>query len=143
MDIEGYGYEEHQALIDRLLDDLRTLSPSGIERVAGGYERYASGDAHPIFQAAEKAALHEVEQDDLGPRWDQLRNQLRRLTEGEGSLVSWKVEHGELGHRAERAAYAAVLGLLAMQRLPREQFLQLIRPMSEALPWLTALAGEA
>lgn len=143
MDIEGYGYEEHQALIDRLLDDLRTLSPSGIERVAGGYERHASGDAHPAFMEAERAALHEVEQDDLGPRWDELRNQLRRLTEGEGSLVSWKAEHGELGHRAERAAYAAALGLLAMQRLPREQFLHLITPMAEALPWLTAMAGES
>jgi hypothetical protein len=141
VDADGYGYEGHQALIDRLLDDLRTLSPAGIERVADGYEKHAAGGSHPAFMEAERASLHEIEQGNLGARWDELRNRLRDLTEGRNSLISWKAEHGEIGHKAERAANAAALALLTVQRLPREKYVQLASPMAEALPWLNDVAG--
>ena len=141
MDPDGYGYQENEALVDRLLDDLRTIGPAGIERVADGYDRHAAGGSHPAFMEAERAALHEIEQADLGPRWDGLRNRLRDLTEGRNSLISWQAEHGEIGHRAERAAHAAALALLAVQRIPREQYIQLASPMAEALPWLNDVAS--
>ncbi len=38
MDSDGYGYRSDDRGSSRLLDDLRTLSPSAIERVAHGWE---------------------------------------------------------------------------------------------------------
>jgi hypothetical protein len=136
MDLEGYGYEEHESLIERLLADSRTLSPSGIERIAQGWQHHAGGGVHEAFVEAERAALHAIERTNRGSQWDDLRNRLRHLTEGEGSLISWQVEHGQIGHQAERAAFAAALALLAIRDLSREQYLRLARPMAEALPWL-------
>jgi hypothetical protein len=140
MDLEGYGYEEHESLIDRLLDDSRTLSPSGIERIAEGWKHQAGDGAHEAFMEAERAALHAIEAGDRGPGWDELRNRLRHLVEGEGSLISWQAEHGEVGHQAERAAFAAALALMAMQDLSRGQYLLMVKPMAEALPWLENVA---
>jgi hypothetical protein len=142
VDLEGYGYRVDETLIERLLDDGRTLSPSGIERIAGGWEHHAEGQHHADFLEAERAALHTIESQDLGSRWDEVRNRLRSLTEGHDSLISWKAEHGDVGHRAERAAFAAALGLLALQGIPRDQYLRLVRPMAEALPWLESIAAE-
>jgi hypothetical protein len=141
MDLEGYGYEPHESLIERLLDDGRTLSPSGIERIAQGWEDHAGSGVHEAFVEAERAALHAIERNRRGSQWDEVRNRLRHLVEGEGSLISWRVEHGEVGHQAERAAFAAALALLARQDLSREQYLRLVRPMAEALPWLENVAG--
>jgi hypothetical protein len=50
--------------------------------------------------------------------------------------VSWKAEHGELGHKAERAALGAALALLARDQLDHPHFVTLVRPMAEGLPWL-------
>ena len=58
------------------------------------------------------------------------------MTEGRTALVSWQFEHGEVGHKAERAAFGAALGLFAQDRLSREDYVTLVRPMAEALPWL-------
>ena len=41
MDSDGYGYRSDDRGSSRLLDDLRTLSPSAIERVAHGWEEHA------------------------------------------------------------------------------------------------------
>jgi len=50
--------------------------------------------------------------------------------------VSWKAEHGDIGHKAEQAAFAAALGLVASNLIGKEQAAALMRPMAEALPWL-------
>jgi hypothetical protein len=50
--------------------------------------------------------------------------------------VSWKAEEGDTGHKAEQAAFAAALGLVASNLVNKEQSAILMRPMAEALPWL-------
>ena len=51
-------------------------------------------------------------------------------------MVSWKAEHGEIGHKAENAAFMAALGLVAGNLISKDQQHTLLRPLSEALPWL-------
>jgi hypothetical protein len=120
--------------INRLESDLRTFSPTGIERVAWGWRRH---EGHPErLHAAEQAALHAIEQTDRGPNWEDLRRTLNNLMEGSGSLLSWREEHGHEGHTAERAVYAAALALMAGDQLSHEQYVDLVRPLAEALPWL-------
>jgi len=41
-----------------------------------------------------------------------------------------------MGHKAENAAFAAALGLLADGLVGKEHQRTLVRPMAEALPWL-------
>jgi hypothetical protein len=58
------------------------------------------------------------------------------MTESGGALISWKAEHGDIGHKAEDAAFMAALGLVAGKLISQEHAAILMRPMSEALPWL-------
>jgi len=71
-----------------------------------------------------------------GEAWDEVRRNLFGLTESGNSLVSWKAEHGEIGHKAEDAAFMAALGLVAGNLISQEQQATLVRPLAEALPWL-------
>jgi hypothetical protein len=130
-----YRREINDAALERLVSDLRTLSPAGIERVAWGWDRH---EKHGLeeYRAAEKAALGVIEDGRLGPDWDAFRRSLFQMTEGRRALVSWKVEHGDTGHKAERAAFGAALGLFTQGRLKHDQYTALVRPMAEALPWL-------
>jgi len=126
----------NKASLERLVADIRTFSVAGIERAAWGWERHerAGLDA---YHEAERAGLKAIEAADLGERWDAYRRSLFELTEGgRRALVSWQYEHGDVGHRAERAAFGAALGLFAKPQLTREQYATLVRPMAEALPWL-------
>jgi len=135
IDAEGYGFPEHQRTLSRLIDDIRVLSPAGVERAAQGWDRHAGmheGEMH----AAEKAALHAIEQSDRGPAWDEVRRNVFGLTESGQALVSWKAEHGDTGHKGEQAAFMAALGLVAGNLIRKHEFNTLVRPMSEALPWL-------
>lgn len=136
IDREGYGYRPDERGIDRLIDDLRTLSPAGIDRAAWGWDSHEEGHSVVRFREAEKAALHAIERSDRGPAWDQVRRSILDLTEGRSSLVSWKLEHGDTGHKAEQAALGAALALVAGEKLPHGEFVSLVRPMAEALPWL-------
>lgn len=138
MDVEGYGQRPGQTPIERLLEDARTLSPAGIERVAAGWQEYGGTER---YHQAEKSALHAIELGDRGEDWDELRNRLLGLTERHGALVSWRIEHGETGHRAEDALLGAALALTAQDRLDASEREELLRPMAEALPWL--LTGSA
>jgi hypothetical protein len=141
MDTEGYGYKADDHGVARLLEDLRTLSPSGIERVAHGWELY--GLPHlDRYHEAESAALQAVENAHLTTDWESIQHQVLDLTEGRSSLVSWKVEHGEKGHHAEAAALGAALALHAAAHLDRAHTDTLTRPMAEALPWLATVHGE-
>src|SRR5260370_33621204 len=107
LDADGYGFPEHQPTLARLMEDIRVLSPAGVERVAHGWDLHVGTKGLKEFQGAEKAAMHAIEQADRGPAWDQVRSSLFGLTESGDALVSWKAEHGDIGHKAEQAALAA------------------------------------
>jgi hypothetical protein len=124
-----------QSELDRLTADLRVFDANGIERAAWGWDRHEARGLD-AYHRAEKAALAQIEQHDLGPRWEDLRRTLFGLTEASGALVNWKARHGQLGHKAESAAFGAALGLFAKAHLTRVQYTELVEPMAEALPWL-------
>ena len=136
LDAEGYGFPEHKRTLARLIEDIRVLSPAGVERAALGWDRHIGKHGLQALHDAEKAALHAIEKADRGPAWDEVRRSLFGLTESGAALISWKAEHGDIGHKAEDAAFAAALGLVAASLISEEQAETLMRPMSEALPWL-------
>jgi hypothetical protein len=136
LDAEGYGFPEHERTLARLIADIRVMGPSGVERAAQGWDRHVGKHGLAEFHAAEKAATHAIEQADRGSAWDTFRSSLFGLTESGEALVSWKAEHGEIGHKAEDAAFGAALALVAGNLINRHQFATLVRPMAEALPWL-------
>lgn len=136
VDAEGYGYRPGEEGIDRLLRDARTLSPAGIERAAWGWDRHEDAAAMQRFHDAERVALRTLERSDRVAAWDDLRKRILDLTEARTSLISWKAEHGDIGHKAERALLGAGLALLTRDELSHEQYVTLGRPMAEALPWL-------
>lgn len=136
LDAEGYGFPEHQRTLARLMEDVRVLSPAGVERVALGWDRHVGKHGLEALHEAEKAALHAIEKADRGDAWDQVRRSLFGLTESGDALVSWKAEHGDIGHKAEDAAFAAALGLVAGPLISKHQQATLMRPLAEALPWL-------
>jgi hypothetical protein len=65
-----------------------------------------------------------------------VRRNLFGMTESGGALISWKAEHGDIGHKAEDAAFMTALALVAGELISPGQAATLMRPMSEALPWL-------
>ena len=121
--------------LERLESDLHVLSPVGLERAAWGWDRHER-DSLQAYHAAERAALNAIEASDLGAAWEDFRRTLFGMTESRGALVSWRAEHGEVGHRAERAAFGAALGLFARDSVSHADYVALTRPMAEALPWL-------
>lgn len=137
MDRDGYGQRPGQSDLDRLLEDSRTLSPAGVERAAQGWDPHQEQAIH----RAEAEALRVLERADRAEEWDDLRNRLLGLTERGQPLVSWRAEHGEVGHHAEDALLTAALALLAGSGLDREASETLRRPMSHALPWLLPERG--
>jgi hypothetical protein len=136
VDAEGYGFPEHERTLKRLMEDVRVLSPAGVERAAHGWDRHVGIHGTAKLHEAEKAALHAIEKADRGAAWDEVRRSLFGLTESGAALVSWKAEHGDIGHKAEDAAFMAALGLVAGSLVTKEQSSTLMRPLSEALPWL-------
>ncbi len=136
VDAEGYGFPEHQRTLGRLMEDVRVLSPAGVERVAQGWDRHVGLRGEQAMHDAEKAALHAIEKANRGMAWDEVRKNLFGLTESGAALVSWKAEHGDVGHKAENAAFMAALGLVAGNLINKEQAATLARPLAEALPWL-------
>jgi hypothetical protein len=136
IDAEGYGFPERDRTLARLIDDVRVMGPAGVERAAQGWVRHVGVRGEAAFHEAEKAATHAIEQHDRGPIWDTFRSNLFGLTESGEALVSWKAEHGDVGRKAEDAAFAAALALVASDYVKPDQFATLVRPMNEALPWL-------
>jgi hypothetical protein len=130
-----YRREVNDSALERLVSDLRVLSPLGIERAAWGWDRHEQAGL-ATYHAAERAALQCIEAAGLGPAWDDFRRYLFHMTEGRRALLAWKIEHGDTGHKAERAAFGAALGLFTQGRLKHQQYEALVRPMAEALPWL-------
>ena len=137
MDAEGYGERPGQTHMERLLEDSRTLSPAGVERVATGWDKFAGAD-HERYHESERAALRIVEATGRAEQWEELRNELLGLTERGTPMVAWRVEHGEIGHKAEAALLGAALAFAAGPELESQHRERLLRPMGEALPWLAA-----
>ena len=106
--------------------------------MAHGWDQHVGTKGLQAFHDAEKAATHAIEQADRGAAWDSVRSSLFGLTESGDALVSWKAEHGEIGHKAERAAFAGALGLVAGNLITKDQAATLTRPLAEALPWLAS-----
>ena len=119
----------------RLVSDLRVFSAAGVERAAWGWDQHDEG-AKDRFHIAERDALRAIEKSDRGGEWDDFRRSIFEMTEGKRALVSWQYEHGPVGHKAERAAFGAALALFAREGIPHQDFVTLVRPMAEALPWL-------
>jgi len=134
VDAEGYGAKEEG--LDRLIADARVLSPAGIERSAWGWDRHEDPRIMERFHEAERAALRALEKSDRGPEWEDARKRILDLTERRTSLEDWKAEHGDVGHKAERALLAAALAIVARDKIDHPHYVTLVRPMSEALPWL-------
>jgi hypothetical protein len=119
---------------ERFLREIGAFSAAGVERAAWGWDQHG-GDID-IYRNAERAALRAIEKANRGLRWDEFRKSIFDMTEGRKALVAWQYEHGEKGHKAERAAFGAALALFARDHITREEFATLARPMDEALPWL-------
>lgn len=127
-----------QAQMERLDSDLRVLSPLGIERAAWGWDRH-EGKLLDEFHAAERTALHAIETSGDGLDWDRWRRRLFGEVEGEVALIAWHAEHRMHSahvHKAERAAFAAALGVFARARISHAHYAKLVSAMAEALPWL-------
>ena len=120
---------------DRLVSDLRVFSAAGVERAAWGWDQHGERQRER-FHSAERTALHAIEQGDRGEQWDDFRKSIFDMTEGSRALVSWQYEHGPVGHKAERAAFGAALGLFARELIPHAEYVALVAAMAEALPWL-------
>ena len=136
VDAEGYGFPEHERTVKRLIEDIRVLSPVGVERAAQGWDRHVGMRGEAELREAERAALHAIERASRGEAWDEVRRNLFGLTESGAALVSWKAEHGDVGHKAENAAFMAALALVAGRLIGQVQAKVLLRSMAEALPWL-------
>jgi hypothetical protein len=124
-----------QVALDRLVSDIRTLSPVGVERVAWGWAQHERRGLE-VFHRAERAALAAIEGAGEGEAWEAYRRSLFQLTEGGSAQTAWRAEHGELGHQAEHAAFGAALGVFAERHLSRRDYATLVESMAEALPWL-------
>ncbi|MDQ6846373.1 MAG: hypothetical protein M3019_02130 [Candidatus Dormibacteraeota bacterium] len=99
-----------------------------------------SSAEYDVWHSAESAALRVLERTNRAAAWDVLHKRILDLTENHEALVSWRQEHGEIGHRAEDALLGAALALTARPELDPRDERTLLGPLSAALPWLTALA---
>src|SRR5260370_12176421 len=91
------------------MEDVRILTPAGVERVAQGWDEHVGEHALPAFHVAEKAALQAIEKADRGPAWDEVRRTLFGMTESGSALISWRAEHREMGHTPSNTAFAPPL----------------------------------
>ncbi|MDQ6919219.1 MAG: hypothetical protein M3Z98_07650 [Candidatus Dormibacteraeota bacterium] len=110
--------------IKRLLEDLRLLGPSGIERVAEVW-RAVAPDEDAIRTSAERRA-----EDD--PEWREAENQIFQIARGESWLSLPQTDRDS----AIGAAQDALLAVLERKSLGDERYHALVGPMADALPWL-------
>jgi hypothetical protein len=130
--------------ITRLLSDYRTLSPSGVERIAHAWRRRVEMAAGG--EGAERAAREAAEQAVAAAgkaatgHWTRVREEIRGEAEGRAALVSFAAEPNDHRRRAELAVESAALALLAGDAVDAVTRRALVQPAAQALPWL--LPGE-
>ncbi|HEX4215784.1 MAG TPA: hypothetical protein VIA06_20895 [Candidatus Dormibacteraeota bacterium] len=134
-DVDSLRYGPNSAEVQRLLDDGRVLGPSGIERIAWAWRRYATHELGALDDA-DKAALEMVRKDGLEAAWAAAEQDLRAMTEGHHAQAAWRAEPPNVDRTAEDAALHAALALVAGPQLDGDHYRALVKPMSEALPWL-------
>ena len=110
--------------VKRLLEDLRLLGPSGIERVAEAWRAVAAGE-DAIRTAAERRA-----EDD--PEWREAEMEIFQVARGEAWLSLAQTDRDS----AVAAAQDALLAVLERKTLGEKRYRSLVHPMGEALPWL-------
>jgi hypothetical protein len=139
VDADGYGFRPDDRTVERLLQDFRTLAPSGIERTAWGWDHHVGKAGAERFGEAEKAALEAIKKRGGWDAWEAVRRAVYGLTEGDHAVISWEAEHEEHtehSRSAEHAAYGAALALVAGDAVDERTRRVLMTPMAEALPWL-------
>lgn len=115
--------------VKRLLEEIRLLGPSGVERAAEAWR--AAGDAEDrIRTTAEKREADHRE-------WREAEEAIFELARGESWLVVPQTDR----ESAIAAAQDALLALLERDTLSRSDYRRLAGPMAAALPWL--VSGEA
>ncbi len=115
--------------VKRLLEDLRLLGPTGIERAAQAWREVAAAE-DKIRTSAERRA-----EDD--PEWREAEQQIFQVARGE----AWLALAPDVRESAVAAAQDALLGILERKTLGSLAYRGLVVPMAAALPWL--LTGEA
>ena len=115
--------------VKRLLEDLRLLGPTGIERAAEAWREVAAAE-DKIRTSAERRA-----EDD--PEWRGAEQQIFQVARGE----AWLALAQDVRESAVAAAQDALLGILERKTLGSLAYRGLVVPMAAALPWL--LSGEA
>src|SRR5918911_3375613 len=127
----GMRFGPNTEQVERLLADCRVLGPSGIERIAWGTEVARVDESEPERLAREAVREHRLE-----AAWQEAERAIRAMTQGGHSSLAWKAEQEGTRRTAEDAALHAALALVAREVLDHETYRALVKPMSEALPWL-------
>ncbi|HET7877033.1 MAG TPA: hypothetical protein VFN71_16035 [Methylomirabilota bacterium] len=117
--------------VRRLLDDVRVMGPSSIERIAWGWTRYAEDELDAV-DAAFGRSLEALREAGLEGAWLAAESELQQLTLG----AHWQAEDATTHRRAAEAVTHATMALLAAGRLDGGDRRLLVKATSEALPWL-------
>jgi len=131
----GGRYGPNTEAIERLLSDARVLGPSGIERIAWGWSRYAAGGLEECT-SAENAARRVIDETGRQEAWRAAETDLKELVEGQYAQSAWRSEPASVDRTAEHAAIDAVMALVVQGELDAHDYHTLAKVMSEALPWL-------
>jgi hypothetical protein len=110
--------------VKRLLEELRLLGPSGLERVAEAW-RAVAADEDAIRTTAERRA-----EDD--PEWRDAEAEIFQVARGEAWLSLPQTDRDS----AVAAAQDALLAVLERKTLGETRYRTLVHPLAEALPWL-------
>ena len=117
--------------VKRLLEDLRLLGPTGIERVAAAWREAAAAE-DPIRTATERRA-----EDD--PEWREAEREIFAIARGEAWLSIPQTDRDS----AVGGAQDALLAVRERKTLSQQQYRTLVRSAAAALPWLLTRATGA
>jgi hypothetical protein len=110
--------------VKRLLEELRLLGPSGLERVAEAWRAVAANE-DAIRTTAERRA-----EDD--PEWRDAEAEIFQVARGEAWLSLPQTDRDS----AVAAAQDGLLAVLERKTLGETRYRTLVHPLGEALPWL-------
>jgi len=90
VDAEGYGFPEHQRTLARLMDDIRVLSPAGVERAATGWDTHVARTGCRRCMPLRRQPCMRSSRPIVEPPGTRCAGSLFGLTESGGALISWK-----------------------------------------------------